>query len=137
MAQTPSTAEEVQRLDKWLWAARFFKTRSAATSAINGGKVHLNGQRIKAAHRVRPGMNLTVSRGVMNWEIVILALNNQRRPAEEARQLYEETAASIALRTNQAARQRQTEQRRNQRLGRPDKHQRRELTRIKQHPEEN
>ena len=137
MATEPAQGREPQRLDKWLWAARFFKTRSAATQAINGGKVHLDGQRIKASRRVVPGMRVEISRGVMRWEVVIIALNPQRRPASEAQDLYEETPESLELRTAQAERQRQAEQRRRQRLGRPDKHQRRLLTRIKQQPEDN
>ena len=136
MAQESSNDQESQRLDKWLWAARFFKNRSAATSAINGGMVHLEGQRIKASRKIRPGMRLEITQGVIRWEIIIMNLNAQRRPAVEAQQLYEETPESLELRTNLAERQRQEEQRRQRRIGRPDKHQRRLLSRIKQQPEE-
>ncbi len=132
----PPACQDRQRLDKWLWAARFFKTRGAATSAINGGKVHIGGQRIKASRRVQPGVRVDITRGITRWEVIILALNSQRRPAVEAQRLYEETAESIALRTALSERHRQAERRRQQRAGRPDKHQRRQLSLLKHHPEE-
>ncbi len=136
MAPHTPCDEAQQRLDKWLWAARFFKTRGAATTAINGGKVHLEGQRIKPSRRIRPGMRVEISRGVTRWEVIIIGINAQRRPAIEACLLYEETPQSLELRTAQTERHRQAESRRQQRLGRPDKHQRRQLARIKQYPEE-
>ncbi len=128
--------QDPQRLDKWLWAARFYKTRGAATNAVNGGKVHIDGQRIKASRRVQPGLRVEIKRGVMRWEVIILALNAQRRPAIEAQRLYAETDESIELRTAQNERHRQAEQRRQQRAGRPDKHQRRLLAQLKQRTED-
>ena len=98
--------------------------------------MHIDGQRIKASRRVRPGVRVEITRGVMRWEVVILALNSQRRPATEAQRLYEETAESIELRTASSERHRQAERRRQQRAGRPDKHQRRQLSRLKQRTEE-
>ena len=86
------------RLDKWLWAARFFKTRAAATAAIGGGKVHVNGQRVKPARTVRPGDRLEILRGEARYAVVVQALNDQRRPAAEAAGLYEETPESLAKR---------------------------------------
>ena len=136
MTAESSSEQDPQRLDKWLWAARFFKTRSAASVAINGGMVHLEGQRIKASRKVRPGMRVEISRGVIRWEVIIVDLNAQRRPAVEAQRLYEETPESLELRTAEAERHRQAEQRRQRRIGRPDKHQRRLLSQIKQQPEE-
>ena len=79
-----------QRLDKWLWAARFFKTRALAVEAINGGKVQVDGQRAKPGRAVRPGARLIVHKGELEWRIEIKALAKQRRPASEAVLLYQE-----------------------------------------------
>ncbi len=89
------------RLDKWLWAARFFKTRSIAAKAVNGGKVHLNGARIKAAKNVQDGDELVVSKGPYEFRITVLAVSPYRRPAVEARLLYEESEESIREREKQ------------------------------------
>lgn len=86
------------RLDKWLWAARFFKTRSLAAQAVNGGKVHLNGQRVKPARTVGTGDRLVITKGTMVFEIEILGVNSTRRPAVEARRLYVESEESIKRR---------------------------------------
>lgn len=84
------------RLDRWLWAARFFKTRALAQQAITGGHVHLNGQRVKAARQVRPGDRLEITRGEERFEIHVVALAARRGPATAARGLYEETESSRA-----------------------------------------
>jgi len=89
--------EEV-RLDRWLWAARFFKTRALAQQAIMGGHVHVNGQRSKAARPVHPGDRLEITRGEEKMEVEIVALSVRRGPAPVARKLYAETADSIATR---------------------------------------
>lgn len=86
------------RVDKWLWAARFFKTRSLATEAIHAGHIRLNGNPVKPARELRPGDTLEIALGHARWTVVVLALNEQRRPASEAQQLYEETADSRARR---------------------------------------
>ena len=86
------------RLDKWLWAARFFKTRSLAQQAVAGGRVQLNGERTKRAHEVKPGDSIDVRVGEWRWEVVVRALSDRRGPAQEARKLYEETRASRAER---------------------------------------
>ena len=91
-----------QRLDKWLWAARFFKTRSLAAAAIDGGKVRCNGLPVKPAREVKAGDELEISVGELRWTVAVRGLNEQRRPAPEARLLYEETAASLASRSEQA-----------------------------------
>jgi ribosome-associated heat shock protein Hsp15 len=90
-----------QRLDKWLWAARFFKTRSLAAAAIDGGKVHWNGQRPKPAREVGIGDALDIVAGEQRWTVIVRGLNPQRRPAPEARQLYEETEESQTRRTRE------------------------------------
>ena len=95
------TSTEIVRLDKWLWAARFFKTRSLAAQAVNGGKVHVNGNRGKAAHKVLIGDKLLITIGSMAFHIHVLAVAALRRPASEARLLYEESAESIAAREEQ------------------------------------
>ena len=90
-----------QRIDKWLWAARFFKTRRLAAAAVDGGRVKWNGQQIKPAREVRPGDELEIVAGEVRWIVIVQAVNAQRRPAPEARLLYEETAASAARRAQQ------------------------------------
>jgi ribosome-associated heat shock protein Hsp15 len=82
------------RLDKWLWAARFFKTRQLAVEAINGGKVQINGQRVKPGRGIRPGTRLAIHKGSLAWEVEVLAISTQRRPASEAALLYQEEEAS-------------------------------------------
>jgi len=94
------------RVDKWLWAARFFKTRSIATQAVNGGKVHLNGKRVKPSKNVKIGDSLTIQRGLAEFVVFIEGLNDKRRSAKEAVLLYSETEESIL------ARQKSAEQRR-------------------------
>ncbi len=92
------------RLDRWLWAARFFKTRSLAKQAVEGGKVHLDGKRVKPAKTVQVGQTLEIRRGSVAQEVVVCALSEQRGPAKVAQTLYEETAASIEAREETRAR---------------------------------
>lgn len=87
-----------QRLDKWLWAARFFKTRGLASEAISGGKVHLNDTRVKPSRLVKVGDQLHITKNQLEYQLVIKALNGKRRPAKEAVLLYEESSDSIAER---------------------------------------
>lgn len=89
----PDTREKM-RLDKWLWAARFFKTRQLAAEAVQGGKVHLNGQRTKPGKDVKIGSKLAISKGPYDWEIEIRVLPRQRRPASEAKDFYTESEQS-------------------------------------------
>ncbi len=112
MSRCENSSDKV-RIDKWLWAARFFKTRALAAEAVNGGKVHLDGQRIKAARTVRLGDVYELQRGWERMTIVVRGLSARRGPASEARELYEETAESIERR------EREAEQRRLARLQRP------------------
>ncbi len=102
--------EEKIRIDKWLWAARFYKTRSMAAQAVSGGHVHVNGDRVKAARGVGVGDELRIVRDETEFVVVVRALSERRGPATMARTLYEETEASIA------ARLQRSEERRLQRL---------------------
>ena len=90
------------RVDKWLWAARFYKTRSIAKSAIEGGKVHLDGQRVKVSREISVGERLTVKQGWDEKEVVVKALSDQRGPAPIAQALYAETRESIERREREA-----------------------------------
>jgi ribosome-associated heat shock protein Hsp15 len=92
---------EQVRIDKWLWAARFFKTRSLATDAVVGGHVQLNGARVKPAKDVRVGDTLELRIGTVQWSLVVTGLSDKRGPASVARTLYEETAESAAAREAQ------------------------------------
>lgn len=125
------TEAQTQRLDKWLWVARFFKTRAQAAAAITGGKVQVAGERVKPSRRVGPGTRLEIRRGPVRWLIVVRAVAAQRRPAEEAARLYAETEESIAHREQEAARRRLEAGARRERFGKPSKHARRDATRLK------
>jgi ribosome-associated heat shock protein Hsp15 len=89
------------RLDKWLWAARFFKTRKLATDAINGAKVHVNGQRTKPGKDIKEGAELKINKNGYTWDITITVITGQRRSAKDAVLLYEETPESHAKRQQQ------------------------------------
>ena len=90
------------RIDKWLWAARFFKTRSLATDAVDNGKVRLGGERIKPARAVKIDDMLTIDNGAETWEVTVLGISDKRGAAPVARLLYQETEASVAKRENDA-----------------------------------
>lgn len=98
MAKKETPSDESQRLDKWLWASRFYKTRSLAVEAINGGKIHLNGNRVKPSRTIKPNDELEISKPPYKHKITVLGLNKNRRPAVEAQQLYIESKESIAER---------------------------------------
>jgi ribosome-associated heat shock protein Hsp15 len=90
------------RIDKWLWAARFFKTRTAATDAVVGGRVHVNGARVKPSRDVFPGDTVEVRIGHQQWTVVVRGLSEKRGSASIAATLYEETPESAALREQRA-----------------------------------
>lgn len=119
------------RLDKWLWCARFFRTRTLASQAVTGGRVHVNGARVKAAHALRVGDALTITRGADRWEIAVRGLAVKRGSASSAQLLYAESAPSRELRARHA------EQRKLAALAspapakRPDKKSRRLIHRFK------
>ena len=125
----PETAAGI-RIDKWLWAARFFKTRSIAKAAIEGGKVHHNGDRVKVSREVRIGMELTIQQGFDKKTVTVKALSSVRGPAPVAQLLYEETEGSIERRELIAT------QRKLHNLARPDnrpsKKDRRDINKFKQ-----
>ncbi|MES1925992.1 S4 domain-containing protein [Salinisphaera sp. T31B1] len=128
----PSFEPAAVRVDKWLWAARFFKTRSLASTAVKGGKIEVDGHNAKPSTSVRPGQRLNVTKGEDRFEIDIQAVSDKRGPASQAQTLYVETPASVKRRGEQA------EQRRAARISmphsthRPDKKQRRQLRRFKE-----
>ena len=120
---------ESQRLDKWLWVARFFKTRSLASEAVEGGRVQVNGARVKPAHAVRPGSRVRVRRGDYEVEVIVRGLATQRRPYAEASRLYEETEESRVARERAGA-ERLSRPQRERGTGRPTKRERRQIDRV-------
>lgn len=130
-SKQPTNSKSI-RIDKWLWASRFFKTRSLAKEAINGGKVHYNGQRVKSSKTVELNAKLTIRCGWDDKTVIVNGLSAQRRNAAEASKLYCETAASIALREQQAQQRKALAQAAPGLANRPNKKQRRQIHRFKQ-----
>lgn len=124
------TSEGV-RLDKWLWAARFYKTRALAREVIEGGKVHYNGQRSKPSKIVELHAELTLRQGNDERTVVITAIGDQRRPATEAQEMYAETAASIEKREKMALARKMIALTMPHPDRRPDKKERRDLMKFK------
>jgi ribosome-associated heat shock protein Hsp15 len=120
------------RLDKWLWCARFFKTRSLATAAVSGGKVHVNGAGVKPAHEVRIDDHLEISRGGERHVVVVRGLTSKRGSASTARLLYEETADSRETRARHAELRKLAALASPAPAKRPDKKSRRLIHRFKQ-----
>jgi ribosome-associated heat shock protein Hsp15 len=127
----PSGQPAKVRLDKWLWAARFFKTRSLAKAAIDGGKVHLAGQRVKVSKEIVVGDTLQIRQGLDEKVIQVEQLSDQRRGAPEAQLLYEETADSLAKREEQALARKAAGGMIDRPAHRPSKQQRRQIHRFK------
>jgi ribosome-associated heat shock protein Hsp15 len=128
MAAEVST--DSHRLDKWLWHVRFYKTRSLAGAAIRGGKVHLNGERVKPARAVRIGDRVGVALQGMVAEFAVLGMPSRRGPATEAQSNYAETPPSVQRRTQLREQQRLAQLSRPQSEGRPDKRDRRRLMKL-------
>lgn len=124
------------RLDKWLWAARFFKTRSLAKQAIEGGKVHFAGQRVKVSKEISVGDLLSIRQGFDAREVTVSALSDQRRGAPEAQLLYQETADSTALREKAAAARKAAGGMLGRPALRPTKKQRRQIHRFNEKNEQ-
>ncbi len=131
--KSSSEQNEVVRLDKWLWAARFYKTRSLATEAIKGGKVHLNNQRVKPSHHAEVGHTVRIKKESIKQTVIIKQLSAKRGPAKVAQTLYEETQESIERR------EKQLQERKTMMAGmpqfqsqRPSKKERRKIIQFKQ-----
>lgn len=118
------------RIDKWLWAARFFKTRGLAREAIQGGKVRIDGHRVKPGRTLAEGDRLTIRRGEEEYEITVTDLGDRRLSAPLARQKYLEDPDSVARREAAAARRELERQAHTERQRRPDKRQRRQIIRF-------
>ena len=127
---TEKTPLDRMRLDKWLWAARFFKTRSLATQAIDNGRVKLNGERAKPAREVKPGDRLDLHVGDFDWTLTVRALALQRGPAPVAQALYEEDPASQARRQQQVSERKLAGNPAAAIKGRPTKRDRRQIHRF-------
>lgn len=126
-----SEQPERVRLDKWLWAARFFKTRSIAKQAVEGGKVQAEGQKLKPGREIGRGLILTLRQGWDERTVEVLDLSEQRRTAPEAQQLYRELPESVEKRERLAA-QRKMQPSLNQPAAKPDKRDRRLRQKLKQ-----
>lgn len=122
--------DEPVRLDKWLWAARFFKTRSLAAEAVDGGKVEINGARAKPSRIVRVGDSLCIRRGPLEWTIVVKEVARLRGPAAQAQLLYQETDESRRRRDAAQAQMRLERPPEFDAPGRPTKRDRREISRF-------
>jgi ribosome-associated heat shock protein Hsp15 len=120
------------RLDKWLWAARFFKTRSMASQAVIGGKVHVNGQRAKPARIVQLGDELKITRNELIFIVKVQAISERRRPAVEALLLYEESVDSIKAREEERAIRKMIYTGQTAPAGRPGKRDRRKIREFTQ-----
>ena len=123
--------EQAVRLDKWLWAARFYKTRALAREMIEGGKVHYNGQRSKPGKVVELNATLTLRQGNDDRTVLIVGISEQRRPANEATALYEETQESIEKREKVALARKMNSLTMPHPDRRPDKKERRDLMKFK------
>jgi ribosome-associated heat shock protein Hsp15 len=121
-------ADQSLRLDKWLWHARFFKSRSQATDAVAGGLVHVNDERVKPSRDVKVGDRLYITRSETRMEVTVLGIPQRRGPPSEAQQCYEESAESLKLRLQ---RREQSRYAAPSPMRRPDKHERRALRGLK------
>jgi ribosome-associated heat shock protein Hsp15 len=126
-----ATDDEAVRLDKWLWAARFYKTRALAREMIDGGKVHYNGQRGKPSKIVELNAEIKLRQGNEERTVIVLAVTSQRRGAEEAQQMYQETEASIVNREKVALARKMNALTMPHPDRRPDKKERRDLIKFK------
>jgi ribosome-associated heat shock protein Hsp15 len=131
MSNRDETGPGATRIDRWLFSVRLFKSRSAATEAVGGGKVHLNAERVKASHGVKAGDLVAFTRGAVVFECVVSAIPLRRGPASEATRCYDETPASKARREEFAARMKLAAGFAPRPADRPDKHDRRLLRQLR------
>ena len=131
MSEPASAAAGAARIDRWLFAVRLYGSRTLATQAVSGGRVHLNGERVKPGRAVRLGDQLSLTRGALAFECTVNAIPARRGPAREAALCYEESAASAARRTEFAARMKLAAALTPHPRARPDKHERAHLRRLK------
>jgi ribosome-associated heat shock protein Hsp15 len=129
--QPDSPDDEPMRIDRWLFLVRLFKSRSLAGEAVGGGRVHLNGERVKPSRVVRVGDQVIFNRGAVPFDCEVTALPRRRGPAPEAAACYRESEASVARRAQFAERMRLATAFAPRPDSRPDKHERRELRRIR------
>ncbi len=118
------------RIDKWLWAARFYKTRALASKAVDGGHIHVNGQRVKASRPIQVGDELAIKRSQTQSVVVVKELSEKRGPAKQAQLLFEETEESIQKRELQFQQRKLLNSSMPRSQGKPDKHQRREIRKV-------
>jgi ribosome-associated heat shock protein Hsp15 len=118
------------RIDKWLWAARFFRTRAIAADAVNGGKVHVNGQRVKSSRPIQIEDRLEITRGQVHLVVVVAELSDKRGPAKVAQTLYQETPESIEKRELSSQQRKAFNSSMPKSQGKPSKHQRREIRKV-------
>jgi len=123
---------ETIRIDKWLWTSRFFKTRQMATAAVNGGKVHLNHQRVKAGRLVKAGDVLSIQKETVLFEVTITGINKTRRPAKEAQLTYDESEQSRLKREQEQEIKKLASATRPVPLRKPGKREREQLRQFKQ-----
>ena len=128
----PTASQEADRIriDKWLWAARFYKTRALAAQAVEGGKVQLNGERTKPGKGLKPGDRLTLRVGPYTWDVSVAILSDRRGPTSEAQKLYTETVSSRQAREEKAAVLKAERQSAPELQGRPTKKQRRQIIKF-------
>lgn len=131
MSAPEETGPGATRIDRWLFAARLFKARSAAADAVRGGKVHLNGERVNPSHGVKPGDTVSFTRRAVVFECVVAAVPLRRGPASEAARSYDETPASKARREEFAARMKVAAGLTPRPNERPNKHDRRRLRQLR------
>jgi ribosome-associated heat shock protein Hsp15 len=131
MQRLSPSVPETQRIDIWLFSVRLFKSRSLAATAVSGGRVHVNGERVKPSRGVRPGDRVSLMRGAVAFDCEVAALPARRGPASEATRCYTESAESIARRAAFAERMRLSAALSPRPEGRPDKHDRQILRRIR------
>jgi ribosome-associated heat shock protein Hsp15 len=122
----PETPERV-RLDKWLFAARFYKTRSVAAQAVEAGRVRVDDQRVKPSQSIRVGARITLRKDALTWEVEVSAVSDKRRPASEAAKMYRESPEALTARAEEIARRRAASASTPRTAGRPTKRDRRKL----------